>query len=383
LHFFGNELAKYQVILDTLERRIKNGDYRVRQFPSFSDLADELHANHRTISKALTQLIDRGALVRLPTGRVAFRPSPTKKILHLAMLAPAYPSPVMAAWHRAFERLATERGWQFKLIGYEHWRDPTIFDAIRGFDGIAFMPLGDDLPQDVLMQFKASGRPIVVLEHDVSADGLPCLRFVTPAAIHQLLAAIDRSVFKQVCCLNTQPMNAVIQDRIAHWQLWNQAHGTGAALINEPVEVFDSAIDQAYAVLTRHLRKTDWKGSALFCTTGASAIGAMRALIDAGLQPGVDVALCAADDDAGRARYLSPSLTSLRNPDWDPYLQVCLDWFGRGGRDWMGPLLVQPAEVEIFIGESTGRKRGVRPGHGRARTGDVRVAIKAARKRKA
>ncbi|HOF18932.1 MAG TPA: GntR family transcriptional regulator, partial [Phycisphaerae bacterium] len=66
-----------------------------------------------------------------------------------------------------------------------------------------------------------------------------------------------------------------------------------------------------------------------------------------------DIAVCSADDDAGRLPYTAPSVTCLSSPAWDPYLQVCLDWFAGDHSEWQGPLLVQPDDVPVFQGEST------------------------------
>jgi hypothetical protein len=34
-------------------------------------------------------------------------------------------------------------------------------------------------------------------------------------------------------------------------------------------------------------------------------------------------------------------------------VQVCLDYFQQGGKQWIGPLLVEPAGMQLFVGEST------------------------------
>ncbi len=344
-------MARVSAITDTLEQRVLNADYRARRFPSLTELSAELHANPRTVRKALLDLVRRGILHKLPSGRIAVAPEIPRAVRHLVLLAPAYPTPWIAIWHLAIERLATARGWQLKLVGYTHWRDVMIPQTIRAFDGVFFVPMGDDLPAETVSLLQDSGRRVVVLEQDTSGYGLPCLRFTTPSSIRRLLDEVANH--EAVSCLNTQPLCGNIQDRIDQWRLWTRAHGKGGQLINEPVELFGSSLERAYATIRRRLEQRALGGTALFCVTGAAALGAMRAIRDHGLCPGRDIAVCSADDDAGRLPYTAPSVTCLSSPAWDPYLQVCLDWFAGDHSEWQGPLLVQPDDVPVFQGEST------------------------------
>ena len=47
--------------------------------------------------------------------------------------------------------------------------------------------------------------------------------------------------------------------------------------------------------------------------------------------------------------YLIPYLLLV------PQMVVCTQWMSKRGKEWIGPLLMQPAEAEIYVGESTGR----------------------------
>jgi hypothetical protein len=56
-------------------------------------------------------------------------------------------------------------------------------------------------------------------------------------------------------------------------------------------------------------------------------------------------------------RYLVPSLTAIEMPDLVPQLTLCAQWMIRGGTGWIGPLLMQPSEAPLFVGESVGPVR--------------------------
>jgi DNA-binding LacI/PurR family transcriptional regulator len=127
-------------------------------------------------------------------------------------------------------------------------------------------------------------------------------------------------------------------------------------LFNHPVLATGSAADHARKVFRDLLRGGSLKGvRTLFCTTTAAAFGAMRAMADAGLRPGVDLAVCSADSGFGAAQNYIPSLTCLYNPPMEPFVRLCLDWIATPNKAWPGTLLMQPTDVPVFLGESTGQ----------------------------
>jgi len=347
-------MAKYIEIATKLEKRIRHGDYRLRSFPSHAALVTELEANPRTVTKALDMLIDRGFLIRQRTGRVILPDQNDKAVMHLGLVAPAYPTSLTFLWHRGIHGMVQERGWELKFVPYTHWEDTGITDALQGLDGVFFIGIGDNIPPEVLDRMRQSDTPVVALEVDTSAKGLPCIRLSNPADIHKLLNHLRDRGHQRVDCLNTQPMNPIIRDRIQSWQLWSAAHEASGTLINEPVHVFGPPVEQAYRVAIEAIRANRLQSSALFCVTSAAAFGVMRALQDTGRRVGKDIDICAGDDSGHMAEYSNPSLTCLKDPNIKPYIHACLNWFARGGRDWVGSLLIQPFDSPLFIGESTG-----------------------------
>ncbi len=349
-------MAKYEDIARTLKQRIRHGDYRLRGFPSHAGLVAELGVNSRTVTRALSALVKQGMLVRRETGR--FDLPAERATLHVGMLAPAYPSPEIARWHQQIDEGCAGRGWSFKAVPYTHWDDAAIVEAMRGLDGLFFLPTGDDFPEALLNQIKTAETPAVLLEEDASSYGIPCLRSANPASIQLLIEHLREQGHRRVACLNTQPLNNIIRARIEAWHLWASALGIEGPVINEPVNLFNSATRQAHTVVARRIEQDGGlDATGIVCTTGAAAVGAMRALTDAGLTPGEDVAVCSAEDWAGAARYLTPSLTCLEYGSIRPLVQACLDYIERAGREWLGPLLVEPAAMKLYIGESTTGRR--------------------------
>lgn len=65
------------------------------------------------------------------------------------------------------------------------------------------------------------------------------------------------------------------------------------------------------------------------------------------------ISVCTINDE-GLARYLSPSLTCVEMPDPTPYIRMCIERMQSTDNEWVGSLLIQPSEPQLFMGESTG-----------------------------
>jgi hypothetical protein len=117
----------------------------------------------------------------------------------------------------------------------------------------------------------------------------------------------------------------------------------------------DETIDPlvaAYEVMSRRIEAGTFRSTGMLCLTETAAIGATRALLDHGLRPGHDLAVVTVGSN--RCEYLSPSLTTLEEPDPKPYLAACLEWaLSPSTTSWQGPLLVQPADLRVVPREST------------------------------
>lgn len=347
-------MLKYAKIAKTVARRIELGDYRLRQFPSVVQLARELGINPRTVTKAVDELIQQGVLERDAAGRVDIRRDPEQATMHLALLQPAYQSVTYSLMQRNVIRIAQGRGWQVKVVSYTHWHDPAIPSVLSGFDGVLLTPIAEDVPADVVRLIKSSKAPLAVFDQDLSSEGIPSLQFHESGGVAALLDPLIALGHRDVACLNTQPSDSVIRDRIDLWQLWTRLRRSSARLFEHHVQPYESPMARAHAVITDLLKRNDLRETAIFCTTGAAAVGVMRALTDHNLVVGKDFSVCSADDHGGEAPYMIPRLTCLQNPSWDPYLEVCLDWFSTRGGPWVGPMCVRPSTTPVYTGESTG-----------------------------
>jgi DNA-binding LacI/PurR family transcriptional regulator len=335
-----------------LELRIRQGDYAVRGFPTEQALAEEVGISRTTARRAMLQLMEKGLLVRKPHGKITVNHEHAQFAgrTRLAFLAPAFSSPLFEAWRFAVDRAAERFNADVRIVDFVHWDDPVIPQTLNSFDGAFLVPSSEKIPLAMLERLRKARR-VVVLDSDLSAWGIPSVQLIPSMFVSRLADHLYELGHRHIDCLNCQPEDEVIIKRLEQWHLWQRMHKVEGRLIHDPVQPYEQVVPKHYQTLKRLLDRGEFKATGLVCLTEAT--GAIRALHEAGLVVGKDVSVCTVG--GGLERYQVPSQTSLQAPDPGPYLEACMDWMiKKDDGAWIGPLLVQPASVELFIGESTG-----------------------------
>jgi hypothetical protein len=348
-------MLKHVKIANLLEKRIQYGDYTVKEIPSERELSLQNGVSRITTRKAIQVLIEKNILLRRPNGQLEINRQDGNKNrrLQLAFLEPAFHSLYQDVWRAPVEIVADRLNASIRPIDYVHWDDPAILDTLNNFDGVFLLPVSEAFSPDILNTLKKSRAPLVVFDQDLTEYGIPSAYFFPPVFVQQLLDYLDGLGHRHIDCLNTQPKEQICVQRIEQWNLWRAKHGYQGRLFDEPVKSYGFAWIQAYHVMGRLLDSGEFTASALFCTTQSIAIGAMRAMHERGIKVGKDISVCSANND-GTCEYLCPSITCLRIADVTPHITLCLEWMARGGKDWVGPLLLKPNTDPVYIGETTG-----------------------------
>lgn len=347
-------MTKYTQFSEVMEARIRRGDYVVRELPTELELAREFGASRKTARRAVQELLQKGIVIRKRSGRLAVNQEHTlfDGRLQLAFLSMAFYSTNTEAWRLAVTRAAKRIGAVVRPVDFVHWEDPVIFESLERFDGVFLMPSSEPIPAILLKKF-ADAQNLVSLENDLSSYDVPSIRLLPPRFIHSLGDHLYALGHRHIDCLNTQPEDQVIEQRMDQWLLWQRMHKVQGQLIREPVASYGHAAPKAYAVMNRLLDSGQFNATALICLTNATATGAIRALQDHGVRVGQDVSVCAMEGET-QARFQWPSRTVLEIPEPDIYVEVCVDWFAKRTEPWIGPRLLEPSSLSLFEGESTG-----------------------------
>lgn len=349
-------IPKYSQIADLLERRIRHGDYLLKDLPSGRALASELGVGHTVVRGAVDLLASSGLLVRQANGRYKARlapeQSPHSRQARIAFLGPAFASPFYGLCRMAVEQVGRQSGAYVRAVDYVHWDDAVIDDVLATFDGVYVMPLALDMPQNCARRFAKAKCRVVTLEHDLTRHGLPCIEVFPTEGLPALFDHLSDGGRRSVGCVNVQPEDAVTRRRIQAWRTWSRALGRTAPIIDEPVSLYGRTLVQARTVMGRLLDEGSLKCDALFVTTGEAARGVVRALCDACVAVGRDVWVGSMDDD-GDARHSTPSLTALELPDLPRLVRTTMAWMLDPAQPWDGSLKLGEARPRLFVGETT------------------------------
>jgi DNA-binding LacI/PurR family transcriptional regulator len=340
-----------RLAVDLIRKRLQHGDHAASPLPGERQLATELGLSRPTVRKALAQLAGEGLLARGPTGRLRVSARAAKeRPPMIAFLHPGQVTGETALWRDGVYTAAEERGAVVRSLSYAHYGDAVISAALGGFDGVFLLPLVDEkLPSTLVRRMTAEGARVVVLDQDESAAGLRSVIVFPFASGDKLLAHLHGLGHRRIDCFNIHPCNPVIEARVAGWRGFIERHGLAGELLNKPV---DGSLGSAYKQMATRLKTGKPVASALYGVTVHAAIGAMRALHEAGRLIGRDVSVCAVNDE-GLGPFLVPSLTSLQTPPRARCLRKAVDWM-TGAAKWPTPSLQQPSDAPLFVGESTG-----------------------------
>lgn len=347
--------SKYMLVAERLATRIRNGDYHLNGIPSERDLAVDVGVSHMTARKAIRKLLDDKLIVRLPNGRLDIQSNGKNAPKHLqtqiALLAPSWNSFETNTWNMALSRMAQEFDFSFRLVYYLHADDPVIKNTISRFDCTFFLP-NDPMPQAVYQELREIAKPFVIVNNDWSHLGIPSIRLFPPVFIHKMLDHLASLGHKRIDCLNVQPGGSIISERITQWRVWLAAHGFEGHLYDHQATPYSDSTPIAYETIDSLIKNGKFNCDALLCLTEPGAIGAMKAMAENRLCPGIDVGVCTTDSD-GYTRYSIPSITAMEQIDPIPFITTCVKWIQRQEKNWEGQLLLQPADIKVIVRQST------------------------------
>lgn len=344
---------KYLVVADRLSRRIRNGDYHVHGVPPERVLATQVGVSHATLRKSIQILLDAGLLVRQPNGRLAVAEAAEGGVSQkqVALLSPAWESSEANFWNIGLAQLRDRFAFGSRMVHYTHGDDPVVFNTIRQFDTTFFLPPREPT-EKYTRELTKFDKPLIVLNDDWTPWGIRSLRMLPPVFIQRLLDHLAALGHRRLACFNVQPKGAVIDLWIRQWDLWCAANDMDGVLIDEPVPSGTDTLAAAYQIMDRRIRAGQLTSTGVLCLTETAALGMVRAMLDHGIRPGHDIAICTVGSQ--RCEYLPITFTTLAEPDPKPYLAACLEWALGGDRAvWRGPLLVEPLDTQVVVRQST------------------------------
>lgn len=287
------------------------------------DVAQRAQVSMRTVSNVVsgyTHVSERmRAKVLAVIDELDYRPNPVARTLRtgrtgmLALVVPEIDVPYFSQLAADVIDAAAEVGYRVMIdqTGHDHERERQLLtggDRTMLFDGLLFSPL---VTKSELLDMRGTMRmPLVLLgEHDfdgrydhVAIDNIAAAR---DAVNHLIETGRTR-----IAAIGSQPLEeyATPLQRSAGYE----AALAAAGLDMRPEHVTTAAHysrTEGYAA-AQALLALDPRPDAIFCFSDLLAIGAMRAVFDAGLRVPDDVAVVGVDN-VEEGRFSRPSLSTI------------------------------------------------------------------------
>lgn len=343
---------KYAQVMAVIERRIRKGDYLLRNIPGERRIAKETGVSYMTARRAVIELLNNRVLIRQPNGTLAVHPEYGQRTnqSQVVLLYPAFPSAYLAQLCQIVMTVLTDHGQTLRPVQYVHWDDPAVMHTLETVTGTLLVPSADPPPPRILQAMKE--RKVVALDSNLTAEGIPSIQLFADKHFAHVFAHLQELGHQRIDCVNTQSRNPEIDRRIAFWRTWLERQDCVGRLWDNPAPSFTDPTPYAYEMMCRTLDQHEIDATALLCTTFPAAIATVRALWERDYRVGHDLSVCAINIEPP-ARYCCPSITGLDMPDISAMLAKCFEWF-TGGRAWRGRRLLEPEEAVLYTGESSG-----------------------------
>jgi DNA-binding LacI/PurR family transcriptional regulator len=285
------------------------------------DVADRAGVSIRTVSNVVSGYEHVSARMRervmAAIAELDYRPNPVARTLRtgrtgvLALVVPEIDVPYFSQLARDVISAAAELDFRVMIdqTGNDHARERELLlgeDRTMLFDGILFSPL---VTRAELLEMKhSSTMPLILLgEHEF--DGrFDHVAIDNVAAARDAVAHVLASGRTRVAAIGAQPEEeyATPRQRTAGYEAALTEAGIQVATrLMRPSTHYSRADGYAAAVDLIPLRP-----DAIFCYSDLLAMGAMRAIFDAGLRVPDDIAVIGIDD-IEEGRFARPSLSTV------------------------------------------------------------------------
>ena len=349
--------AKLLEVYEMIADRLRRGEYGRGALPSTRKLGSELGVSKFTILLALRMAEKKGLLNAKGRSRFALTPSGSKKqAVRFACLVPAVDLASSFHWFLSIDNVAVQRGGSATLIDYRSFSDPLLTQTLSGkYDIIFFDPSSPQLTPLLRRLLEENRSRVVPLYEDIPELELWGIDNMPIGAVDLLIFHLASLGHRKIHLVGSLPAVGRQQQLIDRWRAKLKAVGASGVSIF-PSKSGTFLPEETHGLMPDFLSSHPHPEAILFADLPA-AIGGYRALWEAGLKPGVDVAVAALTCEP-EAPLLTPSLTCLKVPSRETVIEEVVDTILKRGRrskdDWVLTVLPQ---IRLWPGESSGHPR--------------------------
>lgn len=349
-------ISKAKHIADTLIRRIKRGAYS-SFLPGAPSLAREFGVTPVTIYNALDVLKNTNVVIQQKNGRLVPFSSQEKHPLRITYLTPSGVYP-FDRWPSAVRDCAIKFGCNFKSVTWQYPDDPVVFNTlnsddfdiifVHGYSNLVAMPL-------LAARLREIADKVVSLFYDDTANHVRMLDGYETDAMKVLIKYLKRNKCGRVGFFYSGTPHCDQRVNTAVGIL--KKDGLLGDIHNIKQRPGMHTAHSSSAAMTELLSSGAYKDDkVIFCGTVDIAIGASRALREAGKRIPDDISLVSFGNPE-LASLQNPPLTVVSTPDPRPQVEEILkQYLGTSDHPeqlkFTGTIPTDTPEDILFIGQS-------------------------------
>jgi len=332
--------------------------------PTIQDVAKKAGVAPMTVSRVINQSGYVSAEVRARVLAVVeelgYMPNTLARSLRirrthtLALILTDITNPFFTTLARGVEDAASKAGYTvlFGNTDESEEKEKHYLETIlqKRVDGILLVPAGGSaLSVERILQHRT---PLVLLDRHVTGEAVDVVRSDSEDGAYRLTRLLLDLGHRQISLLNGPPSVSTAADRAAGFCRAMRESGVIAPEVHYGVFTQDSGYAMSHQALIQQPRPT-----ALIAANNFLAIGALKAIRDAGLEVPDEIAMVAFDD-LPAAMVVDPFLTAAVQPAYEMGCRAAELLLRRLEGSETGPAQEILLPVELVVRDSSGPRLG-------------------------
>ncbi|KIP87419.1 LacI family DNA-binding transcriptional regulator [Stenotrophomonas sp. CFBP8980] len=287
------------------------------------DIAKHVGVSAGTVSRALSRpdkvlpttrsRIEQAAAALGYVPNTVARTLKTQRSGKILVTVPDIANPFFAQILQGAEDAAQAVGYAVLLGDTQHQpdREERYAQMLRRNEADGLIVLGHRLPPTAraIVQQRGAAAPVVNGCEFDPALGIPSVHIDNAAAARAVMEHLYALGHERIAVIGGPPDNPLHQQRLEGVRAAGKARGRLHQLVVEPG---DFSVESGHAAALALLARTP-APTAIFCVSDQMALGALAACRDLGVRVPDDLSIVGFDDLAS-SRYLTPALTTVRQP---------------------------------------------------------------------
>jgi LacI family transcriptional regulator len=307
----------------TTQLRKRFSEVSLQQFmASIRDVAQLAEVSTATVSHVLngTRYVSPKLTERVETAMAELNYQPDavaqslrrRRTLTLGLLVPSVEIPFFASVAYSIERSATAQGYNIILCN-SNWHMPTEEDHLRDLlarrvDGL--ICISASMTAAEIGPVIEGGTPVVMFERQMPDIGLDAVGIDNNLGAYEATKHLLHLGHRRIAAIRGMPISTVSDERVRGYR--RALEEAGVAFDEALVYAGDFQPQTGYEATERFLALAQ-RPTAIFAFNDLMAMGVMHRLTQAQLHVPQDVAVVGFDDTP-LSQYMSPSLTTVRQP---------------------------------------------------------------------